>query len=110
MSNKYISIINSENIFWVKLKPTMDFVEKLNNIIETIGTDYSENIFSPDEETSKKIKKYSDFIGRSYSHEKKFNTYAMSIFNEDSISFIILKDSKVYDKLFELVNKEILNK
>lgn len=103
MKNKYfVGISNTENIFWVRLKPQIEVIEKINTIVKSLNTDFSEAIFSPDDNN----RKYENFYPRRYTHQHNFYAYAISIFNENLIDFIILKDSPIYDKVFELYQKE----
>ncbi len=89
MKNKYfVGISNTENIFWVRLKPQIEVIEKINTIVKSLNTDFSEAIFSPDDNN----RKYENFYARRYTHQHNFNTYAISIFNENLIDFIKLSN------------------
>jgi len=106
MVNKYFSgITNTENILWLRLKPKIEVVQKINKIVGAIDTDFGEAIFDPDE----KLEKYDDFYPKRYSHQHSNKIYAISIFHKDLIDFIIIKNSPIFNQVFELYREEFEN-
>ncbi|MBT4334500.1 hypothetical protein HOD61_01665 [archaeon] len=106
MINKYFSgISNSKNIFWVRLMPHIEVVKKINRIINSIDTDFGEGLLSPSESVEE-LKNYADFFPRRQDHQHKNNICAISIFNEDLIDLIFIKDSPIYKKAIASYKKE----
>lgn len=106
MLNKYVlGVSNTENIFWIRLKPNVEVVRKIDSIIKKLDVSYGEGIFHCDED----IENYKSFFPRRCFHDSDGVVYAISIFNEDLIDFILIKESPVFNQLFELYQKEFEN-
>jgi len=108
MGNKYVSgISNFENMLWVRLKPDIEVIKKIERIVSTVETDFGEGLLSPSEDIEK-IKDYEKISPRRMSHKYKSNVYAISIINNDLIDLILIKNNPIYEKVFDLYKKEFL--
>ncbi len=99
-------ITNDEKIIWYRLKPNLITVNLINEIAGVINK-YYEGEGEIADELGPKIKHYKELILKRVSYrDEKGALFAIGIFNEDLVDFIVFKDSPYFKSVQKLVTEK----
>ena len=101
---KIKGISHTDNVVWFRVEPCKESIYILNKLVMSIDKEFHEGILKSDQEIN-----YEDFVPNRYSHDDgDGKIYAISIFFEDLIDFIILKDHPFYEEVMKIMTENFI--
>lgn len=91
-------ITNTENFIWYRIKADSLSGSYIDEIVKSLDEKFNEGI------EFFQARSYKNFIPKRFSHTKDNEVYAISIFNEDLIDFILFKAHSSFKQIKSLID------
>ncbi len=95
-----VGLTNDDTVAWYRLRANMQTVEHIDALARTMDTHYHEGFLKDKRRIS-----YKKFVPQRFSHSDGDKFYAISIFHDDFIDFIVFKSHPVFDRVQNLIHR-----